>query len=214
MAPRSSSTNCRTRPSRVAADCVAEPNRPGSSSSVTIASWQRSIIQSIMDTIIRMSMSVGTSPRSMPNWTNSCVPYGCSRSRNSALCGRSWRLAPELQAGAVVSEQGHPVREPVVVDEVRGAGDPVADDREEPLGDDLGRRVQGAGERARRGLVGGQEQPGPAAEVAEHRPLRDLRLGRDLLDPYAGVAALGELAHRGGHDPLPPGLLTRGRPHG
>src|SRR5215469_10410207 len=64
---RSNSTNCSSRRSRICVDCAAEPNRPGSSSSVTIASWQRSISQSTSEMSILASMSVRISPRSMPN---------------------------------------------------------------------------------------------------------------------------------------------------
>ena len=127
-------------------------------------------------------------------------------------------LAAQLKSRTVVADQGDPVRDPVLVDEVGGGVDPVPQDREEPLRADLRRRVQVGREGPGRGLVGGQEQAGLGLEVPEHRALGDPRLAGDLLDAGRLVAAGGEVLHGHREDPLLPGALPLGgppgRPHG
>ena len=83
-----------------------------------------------------------------------------------------------------------------------------ADDREETGGDHVRRGVQVAAERPGGSLVGGEEQPVLAGEVAEHRALGDASLARDFLDPDAVITALGEMAHRHPHYLLLPRRLT------
>ena len=121
-------------------------------------------------------------------------------------------FAAQLQSRAVVADQGDPVRDPVLVDEVRGGVDPVPQDREEPLRAHLRRRVQVGREGPGRSLVSGQEQAGLGLEVPEHRPLGHARLAGDLLDAGRLVAARGEVLHGHRDDPLLPGALALGSP--
>ena len=120
----SSRTACRSRsagpprtarraPSGAPAASATGGTDPGSSSSVTSASWSEPASQSTIDTIISRSMSSRTSPRSMPNSTNSSVPYGSSLTRNRLMS----RLSP--RSVAVVADEGHAIGDPVLVD--RGA---------------------------------------------------------------------------------------------
>jgi len=74
IAPESSSRNWSIRAAVFSARLPDREKRPGSSSSVSWASWKRSTVQSSIDTIIAGSMSERTSPRSTPRRTNSAVP--------------------------------------------------------------------------------------------------------------------------------------------
>ena len=105
-------------------------------------------------------------------------------------------LALELEVCAVVADQHDPVRHPVLLDQVLGALQPVVEGVEEASLDDLLRRVQPRRKREDRLLVRLEEQPGLAAEVLEHRALRDAELRRHVLDSGPLIAVFGEVAHR------------------
>jgi len=92
---------------------------------------------------------------------------------------------------------------------VLGALQPVDEDLPEAAVDDLGRGLEPRGEGLHGPLIGGEEQPGLAAEVLEDRALRDPELRSDLLHLRTLVAVLGERAHRRLDDPLPLGRGPR-----
>src|SRR6185295_15392594 len=74
MALRRSSRNWAMRAAVFSGRFPWREKRPGSSSSVSSASWKRSTVHSIMETIISSSMSERTSPRSTPIRTKAAVP--------------------------------------------------------------------------------------------------------------------------------------------
>ena len=85
-------------------------NRPGSSSSVSSASWNLSTVQSRSETIISSSMSERTSSRATPMRTKAAVPYGIP------LAQEPVDLVADAQVGAVVAEQRDAVGDPVLAD--------------------------------------------------------------------------------------------------
>ena len=109
---------CAPRSSR--AGCPGARRGPGSSSSVRSASWKRSTVHSIIETIISSSMSLRISPRSTPIRTNAAVPYGSWSRRNRLISCR------RLQVRAVVAEQRDAVGDPVLAHQAVGPLEPVA----------------------------------------------------------------------------------------
>ncbi len=99
---------------------------PGSSSSVTSASWIALEWRPIEQRHDRLEVEVG------PHLAPLLAPLDEVEGAVRILAHQeSVDLALELEVGAVVPDEHDAIRHPVLLDEVLGAVEPVSDDREE-----------------------------------------------------------------------------------
>jgi hypothetical protein len=107
-------------------------------------------------------------------------PHEGHRAERILLDQEAIDLASQIEIARVVSDQPEAVRHPVLSEQPFRPFEPVAEGREEPLLDHVGRSVQVLRERPDGLPVGGEKQRFLAAEVLKDRALGDRELGGDV----------------------------------
>ena len=108
-------------------------------------------------------------------------------------------LALQHKVGAVIAEQRNTVRNPVLVHQVLGADEPVAQHFEKASQTNFRGRIQVFGEGADGTFIDFEEQPVFAAEVLEDGAFGDAKGDGDVADSGRVIAMLGKML-RGGFD--------------
>src|ERR1035437_9821837 len=102
-------------------------------------------------------------------------------------------LALQHEIGTVISKQRNTVRNPVVVQQVFGAHQPVSQHLEKAGLTDYRRRLKALGEGADRALVHLEEQPILAAKVLENGAFGNAERDGDVTDAGRVITLLGQM---------------------
>lgn len=142
-----------------------------------------------METIISRSISDRTSRRSHFDETDGSV---------GVLVGQEAIDLPlQAEVGAVVSEQGDAVGDPILAHQVFRAHQPVPQSMEESVVQDLRRCTEIRGKRAHRLLVRLEEKSVLATEVLKDGSLGDPEFIGHVADPGVLKPVLSKVAHCG-----------------
>jgi hypothetical protein len=154
---------------------------------VSNAPWNRSIIQSRIDTIISISISLRGPPRSSPKRTKATRPVGIFAQKETV------NLALQDEIGIVIPKESNAIRNPVALQQVFRTHQPVTQHFEKAGLTNFRRRLKVLSKGADRALMHFEEHPVLAAKVLKNGAFGNAKREGDVTDSDRMMTTLGKM---------------------